>query len=124
MPNAPFSNSGGISGDSITVVECPDAMNYISVLGFRLSAAGTNTAQWDSEPLSGEWTFLQSNYKSASSGTSLAVTCENLVTKGDLLTAFTVSYGSGNACTLADTQSNTWTQVGGTVTYNGVLFNG
>lgn len=124
MPNAPFNLPGSLSGDSATVVACPNARNYISVLGFRLSAAGTNTAEWDSSPLSGEWTFLQGN--SATAGppvVSLAVTYENEVTKGDLLLAYTLSYGVGNSCTVTDSQGNTWTPVS-SVSYKTSLYNG
>ena len=124
MPNAAFNYPGAVSGGSVPVVTCPDLLNFIRVLGFRLTAGGTNTAEWDFAPISGVWTYLQGIYESINSASALAVTYPNFVMKGDLLTAYTVSYGSGNTCTVADSQTNTWTQVGTTVVYNGVLYNG
>jgi hypothetical protein len=124
MPNAPFAFTAAPSGGSEVVIACPDVLNYISVLGFRLSAAGTVTAEWDEQTLSGHWTFLQANYASANTTSNLAVTYKQQVTKGDLLTAYSVSVGVGNSCTISDSQANTWTQVGPTATYKSSTYNG
>jgi hypothetical protein len=50
VPNVPINYSGG---STVKVVSCPNARNYIEVLGFRLTAGVTNTAEWDSQPIGG-----------------------------------------------------------------------
>lgn len=48
--NAPIDYDGG---GTTKIVACPDARHYIEVLGFRITAVATNTAEWDSQPIGG-----------------------------------------------------------------------